>query len=296
MTALTDREARDLTLGPDSISWRFSSDPRVLLTGGFVQLMHLTHPTVGAGVRDFSGYQADPVARFLRTLDFVNLITYGGPDAVEVARRVRELHHSIKGVNPDGTRYSAMEPEAFAWVQATLINGLVTAAGTLIGAPLSPDDRERLYGEQLGLARLLGVRDGMLPDTWTEFETYRDDMVATRLTYLDTAQEYLRVLRRPAAPQALGRVSSAAWPLLRTPGGHLVGLISLGLTPPILRDRLGVRWTSLHEAQFRAVAASLRALTPVLPERVRISGPAMLQKRAAAIAELPFAPAHATVA
>jgi len=256
--------------------------------------MHLTHPTVGAGVRDYSGYKADPIARLLRTMDYVNLLTYGGPDAVEVAHRVRELHRSIKGVNPDGSRYSAMEPEAFAWVQATLIDGIVTAASELIGPSLSSADRERLYVEQLGLARLLGVREGLLPDTWAEFEVYRDEMVHTRLTYLDTALEYLEVLRRPGAPQALPRPIAATWPLLRAPGVHVVPLLSLGLLPPVMRKRLGVRWTMAKQAEFRTIAASLRALTPLLPERVRVSGPRMIERRATKIAELPFAPQHST--
>jgi len=152
-------------------------------------------------------------------LPMLTTIVVGGPDAVEVAHRVRALHRPIKGVNPDGSRYSAMEPEAFACVQATLIDGIVTAATQLIGPPLSSADRERLYGEQLGLARLLGVREGLLPDTWAEFEVYRDEVVHARLTYLDTALEYLEVLRRPGVPQALPRPIAATWPLLRAPGG-----------------------------------------------------------------------------
>jgi uncharacterized protein (DUF2236 family) len=80
------------------------------------------------------------------------------------------------------------------------------------------------------------------------------------------------------------------WPLLRLPGGHLVPLLSLGLLPPVLRDRLGVEWTTSKRVQFQALTASMRAMTPVLPERIRISGPRMLEQRADAIATLPFAP------
>lgn len=290
MQTLTDADARALTLGPDSVSWRYASDPRVLMAGGFVQLMHLTHPTVGSGVRDFSGYQADPFGRFLRTMDYINLLTYAGPEAVEVAQKVRDLHRGIKGVNPDGSRYSAFEPEAFAWVQATLINGLVAASEQLVGPGMSVADRDRLYSEQRGLSRLLGVRDGLLPDTWAEFETYRDEMVATRLVRTDTAMEYLQVLRRPAAPAALPGYLRPMWPALRMPTGHAIPMLSFGLLPSVLRERLGVRWTRVEQAQFRALTAALRALTPVLPRRVKISGPAMLQRRAHAIADLPFAP------
>ncbi|MFL6090009.1 MAG: oxygenase MpaB family protein [Aeromicrobium sp.] len=294
MTALTEEHALGLTLGPDSLTWRYASDPRAILAGGFVQLMHLTHPTVGAGVRDFSSYQEAPFARLQRTVDYINLLTYGGPDAVEVAQRVRDLHRPIRGKHPDGSHYSAFEPEAFTWVHATLILGLVTAVDQLIGPRLSEGNRERLYREQVGLGRLLGVREGALPETWTEFEEYCNHMVQTRLTYTDTALDYMEMLRRPPAPQSLPRSLGPLWPALRVPSGQLTLVVTHGLLPPVLRERLEVPWGVIRQAEFNATTASLRALTPVLPESVRVSGPKSLARRSGAIAHLPFAPTRRT--
>lgn len=296
MSILTPEQAQQLVVGPDSLSWRYGSDPRIVLAGAFVQLTHLTHPTVGGGVRDHSSYKADPFARLNRTLDYVNLLTYSGPDAIEVAQRVREMHRTIKGTNPDGTRYHAFEPEAFAWVQATLVNGLVTAADQLIGPGLTEAEREQLYREQRGLGLLLGVRPDDLPETWKEFESYRDDMIANRLTFTDTAFEYLEVVRRPNPPATLPGYLHPLWPALRAPGAHAAMLITVGLLPPVLRERLRLDWNSAKQARFRLLTASLRALTPVLPERVRIPGPARLSSRAHQIAAHPFAPQHDTAA
>lgn len=134
------------------------------------------------------------------------------------------------------------------------------------------------------------MRPADLPETWAEFETYRDDMVQTRLTFTDTAYEYLRVVRRPNPPKTLPRFATALWPVLRIPSGYATMLITVGLLPPVLRERLNLTWNRSKQAQFQALTAILRAITPLLPERVRITGPARLRKRANQIAAHPFAP------
>jgi uncharacterized protein (DUF2236 family) len=48
---------------------------------------------------------------------------------------------------------------------------------------------------------------------------------------------------------------------------------------PALRRRLGLNWTWLDQAQFRALGGVSRALAPVLPERLRVTGPAQLKWR-----------------
>ena len=57
---------------------------------------------------------------------------------------------------------------------------------------------------------------------------------------------------------------------------------------PSLRDRLGIGWSPLDETRFRALGAALRALTPVMPERWRVTGPAQLRWRRREIADGPL--------
>ena len=45
-------------------------------------LLQVAHPTVAAGVRDYSDFERRPWDRLMRTLDYVSLLVYGGPDAI----------------------------------------------------------------------------------------------------------------------------------------------------------------------------------------------------------------------
>ena len=65
-----------------------------------------------------------------------------------------------------------------------------------------------------------------------------------------------------------------------------------GLLSPALRKRLGIRWTPLDEAAFWALGAATRACGPVMPERLRITGPAHLRSRRDAIAHGPLGDAE----
>jgi uncharacterized protein (DUF2236 family) len=290
---LPDEEARALTLGPDSVSWQRASDVRGFLGSGYALLLQVAHPTIGSGVRDHSNFLAEPWQRLLRTLDYVMLTVYGGEDAIEVTRRLRQMHRSIKGTDPDGTRYHALEPGAYAWVQATLVHTIVRVHEHF-GRALTPHETERLYREWLGLGRLLGIRDGDLPDTWEGFQQYVDATVANRLRHTDSVDTVLRSLRTPARPPVLPRPTEPLWRVARVPASHMVMLTTVGLLPAELRERLGLTWSAGHERQFRAVAAVSRSLTPVLPKALRIQGPSHLRLRRRAIALHEFAPVRYT--
>ncbi len=289
-TRLTDEQAAALTLGPESVSWRYSSDLRLFFGSLSALLMQVAHPTVGSGVRDHSNFQREPWARLFRTIDWVNLTIYAGQDAVEVSARLREMHKHIKGSNPDGSRYHALEPGAYAWVHATLIYSIVNGQ-RMFGAGMSRDEIERMYREWLGLGTLLGLRDGDLPSTWDGLLGYVDEMIAKRLGHNPTIDVVLRASARPARPESMPRWSDPLWKLMRLPMAHVLMLTGLGTLPPALRARLGIRWTHRQERELRLVAALSRALTPVLPESLRINGPAYLRARRGAIAHDEFAPA-----
>jgi uncharacterized protein (DUF2236 family) len=288
---LTEEEARALTLGPDSVSWRYTSDLRLFLGALSALLLQVAHPTVGSGVRDHSNFQAEPWARLFRTIDWVNLTVYGGPDAVEVGERLREMHRRIRGTNPDGSRYHALEPGAYAWVHATLVYSIVSSQG-LFGSGMSRSEVDRLYQEWLGVGRLLGIRDGDLPSTWDGLLAYVDEVVATRLEHTPTVDTVLRASAHPARPDSMPPWSEPVWRILRVPMAHVLMLTGVGTLPPALRQRLGLRWTRRQAWQLRMIAAASRALTPVLPESWRINGPAYLRARRHAIARDEFAPAR----
>ena len=65
-------------------------------------LLQVAHPTVGAGVRDYSDFEQRPWNRLLRTIDYVSLLVYGGRDAIAAGRRLRDVHKRFRGVREDG--------------------------------------------------------------------------------------------------------------------------------------------------------------------------------------------------
>jgi uncharacterized protein (DUF2236 family) len=286
----TDEEIDEIVLGPDSLVWQRFDDPRLFAASGYALLLQVAHPTVGAGVRDHSTFERDPWGRLLRTTDYLFSMVYAGREAANVGRRLREVHKPIKGTNPDGSRYHALEPEAYAWVHATLVEGAIRAHLRFVG-PLSPAETERIYGEYMPLGRLLGVRSDLLPPTWADFHDYFDGVVQNTLVRHDSVDRVLRSLEKPSTPPQLPPSIRRIWPLLRMPPARALRTATIGLLPETLRERFGLEWTRLNELELRTMATASRAIGPLIPRRYRHPGPEYLRWRAGEIARGPLGPA-----
>ena len=259
----------------------------MLSTSGYALLLQVAHPTVGAGVAQHSNFQDDPWGRLVRTLDFVNLLVYG--DAEETRRtgeRVRDMHKRIKGVKQDGSRYHALEPEAYAWVHATLAETII-AAHQRFGRRLSQAEVETFWAEWRELGAPLGVRERDLPAGWDEFREWVRWMVEERLDDNETVRTVLRSLTAPAPPPGIGE---STWRVMSLPAARATQLATVGLLPQRLRDKLALPWTPLHEAQLRVLGRVTRPATPVMPRSLRRMGPAWLRWREEQIERGMFGP------
>ena len=275
-------EARQYAISRDNVAWRVASDARLMLASGAALMLQVAHPTVGAGVEEHSNFENEPWERLLRTLDFVNLLVYGGADrAIATGRGMRAIHKRIKGVKPDGTPYHSLEPEAYAWVHATLAETIVAGHQRFVG-PLSRYEIDQFWSEWRGLGRLLGVREQDLPPTWAEFRRYVDWMAHERLEHTASVDAVLRTLRAPAPPPVRG-LPAPAWRAMRIPAARATELATVGLLPPVVRDRLGMRWTRSMDLELRAIGRASRAVTPIAPGPVRQMGPAYLRWRGDAL-------------
>jgi uncharacterized protein (DUF2236 family) len=292
VTLPSPEEVDALAVGPGSVVWRYASDARGLITGsGVALLLQVAHPTVAAGVREHSDFERDPWGRLWRTLDFVNLFIYAGPEAAaRTGRRLREMHRSIKGIDPDGRRYHALEPEAYAWVHATLCDAII-GSHRLFGRRMRPDEVARFYDEWRALGRLLGVRERDLPADWRGFRAYVDRMVDERLEDNDVVQTVIRTLRSPAPPPYAERLPPALWRFLRLPAARASELATIALLPALLRSRFGLRLGRREARELRAFARLSRAATPLMPESMLRMGPGYLRARRKAIADGDFADA-----
>ena len=265
-----------------SIAWRYASDARTFLGAGAALILQVAHPTVAAGVREHSNFEEDPWGRLLRTLDHVNLLLYGGPEAAAATgRRLRDMHKRIKGTAPDGRRYHALEPEAYAWVHATLA-WVIVDAHRQFGRRMSTAQAERFYEQWRALGLLFGVRERDLPDGWGAFEAYVERMVDERLQDSDVVQTVLRTLAAPSEPPAAW-LPDAAWRVLRLPAARTLELATTAIVPSTLRARIGLRLSERDRVELGLLGALSRRATPVMPARLRRVGPSYLEWRQDAI-------------
>ncbi|WP_320669349.1 oxygenase MpaB family protein [Patulibacter defluvii] len=273
-------EAAALVPSRRGVTWRYGSDLRMVGSSVYVLLLQVAHPTVGAGVHEHSAFELDPWGRLHRTLDFVSTMVYGGPEAAaEMGRRVRAMHRGIRGVDEQGRRYNALEPEAYAWVQLTLAEGMIGGHRAL-GRRLRPAQRDQLWQEWRRVGRLLGVRERDLPDSWEQAEALRDRTIAERLEHTPAVDQVLRLVLAPPAPPLPG-LPGWLWRIVSAPAARIGLLITGGLLGPVLRERFGLPWNRRRQAMFRLLAGLSRLATPVfwLLPPLRIFGPTYLRIR-----------------
>jgi uncharacterized protein (DUF2236 family) len=280
-----DAEVDGILTGPDSVTWRCASDVRLYAVMLYPLLLQVAHPTVGAGVRDYSDFDRRPWNRLMGTIDYVSLLVYGGQDAVPAGRRLRALHQKFKGVREDGERYHALEPAAYAWVHATLIETYVAGHATF-GRPMTSHEIEQFYAEYRGLGRLIGVREEDLPEGWSAFREYFYRMTSEELVRTESVGRVLDTIQHAPPPPV--PIPDFVWRALRLPASVVLRLGGVGLMSPDLRTRLGIPWSSADERQLRTLARMSRSLTPVMPRSLQVTGPAQLRWRRRAIAHGPL--------
>ena len=188
----------------------------------------------------------------------------------------------IKGTKPDGTRYHAMEPEAYTWVHLTLAEG-VLRAHQRFGIPFTDADAERFWGEWRGLGRVLGIRWRDMPEDYAGYREFVDTIVAERLERNAAVEEVYEALTSPP-PSPSKRLGTRTWSVVSRPMMRFAGLSTVGLLHPPARERLGLSLTRGQRLELRALGGLARATTPLLPQRLRNVGPDYLRLRAKPIA------------
>jgi uncharacterized protein (DUF2236 family) len=269
-------------LGPDSIVRRRASDPRAGAgAAGYALTLQVGHPTIAAGVREHSDYSADPWGRFFRTADFVLLLAYGdGPTVERLGDDLRRRHAEIRGTDLDGSRYSALEPGAYAWVHATLGIAIVKAHDAM-GTTFTPAEREQFWLEWLLLGDVLQVRRSELPEHWAGVDAYVQRMIDEVLVDNDVVQQVKRAADRVHGTPPAHWVPQRAWDVASRPSGPMLRLLGTGLLPPELRRRYGLRWTRRDERLFRTACRVSKASGRVLPRPLRQAAPLAMWMRQA---------------
>jgi uncharacterized protein (DUF2236 family) len=267
----------------ETITERLAGDARVMNGAGYALLLQVAHPVVGAGVAEHSNFQEDPWGRLIRTLDYVNVTVFGGAEAAAaMGSRTRAMHKQIKGLLPNGERYHSLEPGPFAWVHATLAESILRSHELFVRPP-SQHEREVFYADWRSLGRFIGVRERDLPPTYDGFVEYVAQMEAEVLEDTASARTVLASLAQPVRPD-VPLLSDGLWKLARWPATHSARLSTVGMMRPVVRERLGLRWSRAQALEFGAFAAAQRAAGPLLPRPLKSFGYTYLDWRREALA------------
>lgn len=246
---------RESVLRPGSPAWWYFGDLRNILLGPQILVLQVAHPVVGAGVLEHSNYQEEPWRRLVRTMVSLTRVAYDDRVKADAeVTRLRDLHRSIKGVDDRGRRYHALNPEAYAWVHATLVRG-TTQAQELFHNGIPEHELAEFYAQMREVGLVLGLRDHQLPPDIAAFDAYYDAMVRDRLEDNQAVRDVLVSIRHPVRPK---QVPALVWSPIAAFMGDRAYLVTVGMLPDVLRERLGLSWSDQQERRLRRFARHVR--------------------------------------
>lgn len=245
--------------------WRVNREAVLLAGGGRALLMQVAHPLVAAGVARHSAFEREPLLRLWRTLDLTLTIVFadaaGALAAVQqIERRHRPVHGRLDeavGRFAAGTEFDANDPELQHWVHATLVDSAMVTFERFV-TPLSNAEKEELYQESKITARLFGIPEPTIPATHADFAAYVRDMVeGDTLCFGRDGRRVADSIMDPPLPPGLRQIAGSG------------RILTEGLLPPALRERLGYAWSDRRQRRLERAAALSRRTLPLLPARVR---------------------------
>jgi uncharacterized protein (DUF2236 family) len=266
---VSENGAHEGYFAPDGVAWRVGREAALLLGGGRALLLQVAHPLVAAGVAAHSDYRENPWRRLEQTMSTVWTIVYGTRGEADAAvARVRALHGRVNGrlakamgPYPEGTPYSALDPELLLWVHATLVDTALLVYRSWVG-PLGEAEQRSYYEEMKTMAILFGTPEELIPPTLDDFRLYmREQLESDEITVTETAREIAATVLRPPLP------------LLLEPAMRGLALLTVSMLPPRLRTGYGFHWDTLRATLVGASRRWTRhVVMPLLPDLLRAVG------------------------
>jgi len=220
---------------PRSVFWRVNREIACGFAAPRAVLMQIAHPLVAAGVAEHSQFRKHRLARLYRTSLAAAAITFGSREfALRAVRTINQKHQQVHGVLRTqagifsaGTPYDANDPVLKLWVLSTITDSTLLVYDLFV-SKLSIEDRERYYADSLKAAELFGIPQNIVPQTYRDFRTYMDEMLAGNIVRVsEEAKDISRAL------------------FARTPSGMLLfagSAVSIALLPERLREEFGFHW------------------------------------------------------
>ena len=267
---MTRRPPAGAPVGPGSLLWSISSDPRSLLPGSAAGIMQLMLPGLGAGVTDHSNFFDDPYDRIFRSIPVIwgTIFAPDEPEGEGRGRSVRDLHRDIKGTDHHGERYHALDPEVFWWAHATFTWEFLRARELYFARPWSRREKEQLYAESVTWWRRYGLSDRPVPRDYRSFRAKFDHICRTELELTPAVRWVLDPARNDGTssgpPVRLPGPLSVFDKVLVDLGTDVYAATVYGAMPDVVRRRFELPWDNGDRARFAAVCATLRSLGPAI--------------------------------
>ncbi|MEO8815452.1 MAG: oxygenase MpaB family protein [Mycobacterium sp.] len=207
--------------GPDSAAWYVHTHtPTVLLGLINTAIIDIIHQDIQAGVYAHSklvGRHPDGsvrsgtlsgnglIIRAGHSFSFFTGVVYGSSATAEsLCQTVKAMHHTVKGVRPDGKAYDADDPEFFRWTYASVVSGIAGGHERYHPKPLKGADLDQFYLEYTKVGEALGGTD--LPKTKAECRRVLVESPAAasiainaeNIRYVDLLRPAGHTLTRPA--------------------------------------------------------------------------------------------------
>lgn len=213
----------------------YVSQARWGLAATRASVLEAAHPQIGAALIGNSTFVARPWRRLRNTLlSTRRLIDEDEEVRLREAARLNRLHGRISGTDAHGRPYDAMDPEARAWVMATLFESTVTMC-RLGGRPLDTPTQEHLYEEFREMLVLMGDDGTGLPATLHEFWPYYDETISRRLELNEAVHAVLHRVFAEVPPPPPLRAHPTAWAAIRALAGPLATTVTVASLPEAYR-------------------------------------------------------------
>jgi uncharacterized protein (DUF2236 family) len=263
-------EAPPRPLGPDSLTWKYFGDWRGMLQGPWAGSMQNMHPMLGAAVEQHSIFFTERWPRLLRSLYPIGGVVFDADRAPTTGAEVRDYHVGIKGVDGQGRRYSALNPDVFYWAHSTFFVGTLIVAERLCWGGISEADKRRLFEEHKQWYSMYGMSMRPVPDTWEDFQRYWERMCTEVLENNWAAREVLNLDELDRPPFAAW-MPNWVWALQRR---FIVKpffvWFTVGLYDPAVRRLMGYSWSDRDEKWHRRFGKAVGLIFAAVPKRFRM--------------------------
>ncbi len=264
-------------LGPDSLTWKYFGDLRTGLLGVWIGAIQNMYPELGAGVEDHSILLREPLQRVARSVYPIMGVVYDGDRAPDTGAQIRGYHETIKGVDHDGRRYHALNPETFYWAHATFFMLIIKTAEYFCGG-LTEAEKRQLFDEHVQWYRMYGMSMRPVPETWEDFQTYWEHKCSEELE-INRATLDIFTIRIPKPWFVL--MPTPVWDQMFKPWLAGQRWVAAGVFDPSVRERAGMRWTPGDEVVLRLLGKAVELAFLAVPEEIRLHPRALAAYRRA---------------